>query len=220
MVGRSFGLAILILLFNVRTIARFCFRQRPKTGIPGPFGAKNRYILKTKSKEHPTSPAIGPKRIVPVLGRIKPRYTRGFLLRLTSSCFCHFFSRSPPCECRRTGSPPPPSTSHTPHHTSNTCICLHTAAEIHRHEIRIQFAPWPQTAVRQLHPKSRNAPSILRCWRFARPPRSRQIRVLLVWRGVRCGGWEGLPVRRHSYRGHNRVELWRLADWLKNDNNG
>ena len=49
-----------------------------------------------------------------------------------------------------------------------------------------------------------------------RPTRSRQIRVLLVWLGVGCGGWRGLPVRRHSYRGH-RVELCRISDWLKND---
>ena len=35
-------------------------------------------------------------------------------------------------------------------------------------------------------------------------------------RGVGCGEWRGLPVRRHSYRGH-RMELWRIADWPKND---
>ena len=38
----------------------------------------------------------------------------------------------------------------------------------------------------------------------------------LLWRGVGCGEWSGLPVRRHSYGGH-RVELWRPSDWLKND---
>ena len=42
----------------------------------------------------------------------------------------------------------------------------------------------------------------------------KQIPVLLVWRGVGYGGWRGLPLRRHSYRGH-RVELWRASDWLK-----
>ena len=35
----------------------------------------------------------------------------------------------------------------------------------------------------------------------------------VVW-DVKGGG--GLPVRRHSCRGH-RVELWRIADWLQND---
>ena len=29
-------------------------------------------------------------------------------------------------------------------------------------------------------------------------------------------GGGGLPVRRHSYKGY-RVQLWRMADWLKND---
>ena len=32
------------------------------------------------------------------------------------------------------------------------------------------------------------------------------------------GAGGGLPVRRHSYRG-NRVELSRIADWLKSDKN-
>ena len=123
---------------STKRLVIFILGQWPKTGIPGQWPKTGIYLVRlgpktgtfknqVKSAPYHTSPAIGPKRIVPVLGRIKPRYTRGFLLRLTSSCFCHFFSRSPPCECRRTGSPPPPSTSHTPHHTSNTCICLHTA---------------------------------------------------------------------------------------------
>ena len=40
-------------------------------------------------------------------------------------------------------------------------------------------------------------------------------RYVCCWCGV---VWDveggGLPVRRHLYRGH-RVELWRIADWLK-----
>ena len=36
--------------------------------------------------------------------------------------------------------------------------------------------------------------------------------LLLVWHGVGFGP----PVRRYSYPGH-RVELWRIADWLKHD---
>ena len=60
-----------------------------------------------------------------------------------------------------------------------------------------ELGSWPQTAVRLLHPKSRWARSILRRRGFVRPPRSRQIHVLLVWRGVGCGGWRDLPVRRH-----------------------
>ena len=70
--------------------------------------AKNRYTwsvwgqkqvhTKIKSKAHPTSPAIGPKRIVPVFGRMKPRYTRVCLLCLTFNCFCRFLAdqRGPP----------------------------------------------------------------------------------------------------------------------------
>ena len=114
--------------------------------------AKNRYTWSVwdqkqvqstiKSKPHPTSPAVGPKRIVPVLGvpvfgRITPRYTRVYLLCLTLNCFLSFFSQPesllsctlcPPYECRRAGSPttPPPP---TPRHTSNERICLHTSAE-------------------------------------------------------------------------------------------
>ena len=42
---------------------------------------------KIKSKAHPTSPAIGPKRIVPVFGRTKPMNTGVCLLCLTSNCF-------------------------------------------------------------------------------------------------------------------------------------
>ena len=51
-----------------------------------------------------------------------------------------------------------------------------------------------------------------------RPPRIRQIHVMCCWCGVVCDveGGGGLPVRRHLYWG-DKVELWRIADWLKND---
>ena len=108
---------------------------------------------------------------------------------------------------------------HAPHptsrHTSNTRICLHTSAEVHRHDIRIPIctmgADSSASAASEIE-----VGSICPSRSFARPPRSTQIHVLLVWRGEGCGGWRGLPVRRHSYRGH-RVELWRIADWLQND---
>ena len=98
---------------------------------------------KIKSKAHPTSHAIGPKRIVPVFRRTKPRYTWVCLLCLTFNCFLSFCSQSealhtstlrPPYECRRTGRPPPPSKRR---HTSDTRVCLYTSAEIHRYDIRI-----------------------------------------------------------------------------------
>ena len=110
-----------------------------------------------------------------------------------------------------------PSTLHTPHHAVRaTNVSAYIPPPRYRDTTcGYQSAPWPPTAVRQLHPKSRKARSILRCRSFARRPRSRQIHVLLlVWRVVGCGG--GLTVRRHSHRRH-RVELWRIADWLKND---
>ena len=48
---------------------------------------RNQVHSKIKSKAHPTSPTIGPKRIVPDFGRIKPRYTGVCLLCLTFTCF-------------------------------------------------------------------------------------------------------------------------------------
>ena len=59
------------------------------------------------------------------------------------------------------------------------------------------------------------AQSMQRRKKIVRPPRRRQIRVLLVWRDVGCGGEGSLPVHRHSYRGH-RVELWSISDWPQN----
>ena len=49
-------------------------RFLPKTGIPGHFGAKNRYFVhsKTKYKSHARSPAIGQPHIVPVFGLKRP----------------------------------------------------------------------------------------------------------------------------------------------------
>ena len=89
---------------------------------------------KIKSKAHPTSHAIGPKRIVPVFRRTKPRYTWVCLLCLTFNCFLSFCSQSealrisalcPPCECRRTGRPLPPSTPHTTPYGQRTYLPTH-----------------------------------------------------------------------------------------------
>ena len=168
---------------------------------------------KIKSKPHPTSPAIGPKRIVPVFFFIKPRYTRDCLLCLIFSCFLSFLANErpsmvPPC-APHTNADETPSTLHTPHQAirATTQVTAYTPPSRYVDSTYgYQFAPRPQTAVRQLHPKSRWARSILRCGSFARPPRSRQIHAFLVWRGVGCGGWRGLPVRRHSYRRH--ILVW------------
>ena len=111
--------------------------QRPKTGTWSVLAQKQTHST-IKSKSHPASPAICPKRIVPVLGRIKPTYTRFCLLCLTLSCFFSSFlpnqrpSIVPPYAPHTNADvrgdplhPPQP----TPRHTSNTRICLRTSAE-------------------------------------------------------------------------------------------
>ena len=112
---------------------------------------------------------------------------------------------------------PPHPTPHAIGVTHVSAYCLHTSAEIHRYDIRIAICTMATDGSRLPHPKSRYAPSMRRRRKFVRPPRSRQIRVCcscgVVW-VVKGGG--GLPVHRHSYRGH-RVELWRISDWLQND---
>ena len=45
----------------------------------------------------------------------------------------------------------------------------------------------------------------------------RQIRVVLVRRGVGCGGWRGSPRTSAIVWGAYMVELWGASDWLKND---
>ena len=122
-------------------------RLGPKTGA-----------FQIKSKAHPTSPAIGPKRIVPVFGLMKPTYTRVCLLSLTFNCFLSFFSQSEalhsstvcaPYECRRTGRPPPPSTPHTRSYQQHTYLpTTYTPPPRYIHTTNgYKFAPWPQTAV-------------------------------------------------------------------------
>ena len=154
-------------------------RQVPKRGIPCPFEAKNRYRCMLKSTEQRNPRAL--PLVENALCLFLPHKAQYTLLCLTFNCFLSFFSQSAILhsstlcllyECRRTGRPPPPSTPHT--------------------------TPRPQTAVRLQHPKSRWVQSMLRPRSFVRPLRSRQVLVMLVWRGVRCGGWRGLPVRRHS----------------------
>ena len=44
---------LLVGLVLAGILSTFLVGQRPKTGIRGPFGAKNRYILKTSKKRTP-----------------------------------------------------------------------------------------------------------------------------------------------------------------------
>ena len=64
-------------------------RVSTKKGVPGHFGAKNRYILKP-STNHARSPAIGQPHIVPVFGYKRPG-TPGFVyFVLLSTVFGEF----------------------------------------------------------------------------------------------------------------------------------
>ena len=67
----------------------------PKTGIPGHFGARNRYQVhsKTKFKSNARSPAIGQLHIVPV-GLKRPPGTLGFVYCLAFNCFWRSLSQS------------------------------------------------------------------------------------------------------------------------------
>ena len=113
---------------------------------------------------------------VPIFGRMKPRYTRVCLLCLTFKCFFVVFQpiRGPPSfdpmpPIRMPTYGETPSTLHTPHHAIRaTHVCAHTPPPRY---IDTTYGYYPRS--------------------FARPPRSRQIPVLLVWRGV--GGWRGSP---------------------------
>ena len=122
---------------------------------------QKRVRFKFKPKAHPTSPAIAPERIVPVLGRIKPRHTRVCLLYLTIDCFSSFFSQPealhpmPPTRMPRYGEDS--STLHTLNHAIRA-----TLASAYRPQPRYinathgyKAAPWPQATSCQLHPKSR-----------------------------------------------------------------
>ena len=105
--------------------------QRPKTGIGCPFGAKNRYILKSSIKRTPHEPCYWSKTHCACFCRRKPRYqVHPSCLLCVTSVFLSFFSQSailhsstlgPLNECRRTERPPPHL---TPRHTSNTRTCL------------------------------------------------------------------------------------------------
>ena len=73
-------------------------------------------------------------------------YTRVCLLCLTFNCFCRFLANQrpsiippylcPPIRMPTCGGKPFHPPHLTPHHTSNTRICLHTSADTHRYDIR------------------------------------------------------------------------------------
>ena len=61
-----------------------------------------------------------------------------------------------PYQCRRTGGPSPPSTPHTTPYEQHIYVSAYTPPPSHIDTMyQYQFAPWPQTAVRQLHPTAK-----------------------------------------------------------------
>ena len=96
----------------------YLVRSGPKTGP---------YL--NQVEEAPTSPAVGLQRIVPIF--LGQRVHRSCRFRLTFNSFYSFFGQSAIFhsftlypkyeECRRTGRPPTPSTSHTTPHRQHMC---------------------------------------------------------------------------------------------------
>ena len=141
---------------------------------------------------------------------------------LTFNCFCRFLAKQRPSIV----SPYTPkrmptygetlSTLHTPHHAIHE---PHTYLPTHLHrDTEIRHTDTNCTTATDGSASAASEieiGSIYSTMRsFARPPRSRQYICCwcdVVW-DVEVGG--GLPVRRHSYRGHR---VWRIADRLKND---
>ena len=111
----------------VRTYLQLSWVQIP---IPGPGGAKHRYIHtkfnKIKPKTHPKSPAIGPKCIVHVCAgkaQIYPEFVYSAWLSIVFCCFqpetLHICTLCPLCtNADERGDPlhpPHPKPRHTPH---------------------------------------------------------------------------------------------------------
>ena len=110
-----------------------------------------------------------------------------------------------------------PSTLHPPHHgirATHVYICLYTSPEIHRYDIRIPICAMATdgsaSAASEIEAGSINP--TMQELRAAAAKQADTCVAGVAWCGMLRV--EGLPVRRHSYRGH-RVELWMIADRLK-----
>ena len=115
---------------------------------------------------------------------------------------------------------PQRSTPHTPHHAIRaTHVSAYTPPPRYIDTTYgYQFAPWPHDHRRQCVSCIGNRGRLDLSYVAGASRRRREAgRYVCCWcdvvRDVEGGG--GLPVRRHSYKGH-RVQLW-ISDWPQND---
>ena len=185
---------------------------------------------KIKPKAHPTSPAIGPSRVVLEFGRIKPRHTQVYLLCLAFNCFfCHFDQMT---------SIVPPYAPHTnvdvrrdrlhPPHPTPRCTCnARMYVYAYTPPPRCIDTTFPRILICTMATDGSAADaskieigSIYPTMERLRAAAAKQTNAYVAgvaW-GVMCDleGAGDLLLPRHSYSGHI-VELWKIADWLKND---
>ena len=188
---------------------------------------QNQVHFKIKSKAYPTSPAIGPEHVVPVFGRYKVQVYPSLSTLLSFQLFVFPFVANqrpfivppyaPHTNANVRGDPLHPPLP-TPCHTSNTRICLPTIAEIRHTDTKCTMAKdGSASAAPNGEVASINPINTMQELRAATAKREDTCIAGVAW----CEMWRaesggGLPVRRYSYRGH-KVDLWTIADWLKND---
>ena len=142
------------------------FGQRPNKRIPGPFRAKNRYILTSSQKRT--------QRALPLVkGHCtcfwpdKPQVHPSFVYSAwLSTVFCNFLANQMPSivllYAAHTNANVRGDLLHPSHpivrHTNNTRMCLHTSAEIHTYrsyDIRIPISTMATDGSALAAPKSR-----------------------------------------------------------------
>jgi len=206
----------------------FYLGQRPKTGVPCPFGAKNMYILKLSRKPNPRALPLVWNTLclfVPHKAQVHP----SCLFCLTSNCLLLLFSQSAIIH----SSPPyapytnadvrgVPSTLCIPHHaTPATHVSACFAAAARSSCIVGLIEPASISDARDALPSVAMAHIGIRMSYLCISAEVYRQIYTCVARMPWCGGWRveggrGLPVRRHSYGAHTG-ELCRASDWLKND---
>ena len=169
-----------------------------KNSVPGPFWAKSGYI--PQSRQRRTLRAL--PLIQSALYLFWPDYAQVHpsSSTLIVNCSLSFYSQSealhsstlcPPYERRCTGDP-----LHLPRHTSSTRICLRTSAETHRYDIlgtdiNLHHGH-RRLCVRCIRNRGRlDLPYVSGVSRGCSEAGYILCNMLLVWRGVGCGGWRG-----------------------------